>query len=165
MDKLFDYLIIGFVIYSFLAPLFKKKKGNAKIELPEDIPNFPDLGTEESGADEIAKWEQENFPQYSPEPARKKESKPDAIPPTYRAHYTDAVKERKLAEEVEREKEKFDSSVKQFLESQKEFEESENLNTIALSIKNKIRSADSLREYFVISEILDKPVGLRENGY
>ncbi len=160
MDKLFDYLVIGFLIFSVLASLFKKKTPPPEQEEEVPVPSGPD--------DEMLLWEQENFPSHQNKPEVETAQKQTAIKPTfnveYNTKYIDAVKENKLAEEVKESEEKIDEKAEKFLSSQVSYQQEDLANKTALSIRNKIGYKDYLKEAFIISEILNKPIGLRIDG-
>ncbi len=163
MDKLFDYLIIGFIIFSAISSVLKKKKPipqKAEEEIP--LPAGPD--------EDMLRWEQENSPSI-PSNEYTSEEKPEEqtiIPPTfdaeYETRYIDPTKQKKLAEEVKEDEEKFTEKAEEFLESQASYKKQEKGNKIALTIRNKIHSEDYLKEFFVVSELLNKPLGLRDYG-
>ncbi len=158
-NNFFDYLFYAFLILSILSSLLNKKK--KKTEKREDAP--PPVPVEED--DEITKWEQENFPDFSTEAQTTAPKSGNTLYNVdYSTDYNLSEGKEKFSEEVKEDEEKIDEKAKKFLNDTTAYSQTKNTNKIALTIANRISSRDYLKEAFVISEILNKPVGLRIDG-
>ena len=184
MDNFFELIFILFIIFSFLAPLFKKKPENnkpARKEEPPDNNYQSDSQTansyEEKGQEdydilrEIEGMFNKNAEVRTPE-----EKEMTAMQQTTEADENAGLvtpEEKSLEKEEHTEQtewhrltDKTDYSREDALlqEEAKKFEQSllpkEEINIVKQNILASIKNTESLKEYFVISEILGNPKGL-----
>ena len=182
MDNFFELIFILFIIFSFLAPLFKKKPEEQQKRRPQQpvdddsnqSTNQPSYSAsserdevsydilkeiegmfnqpaeavpvEEQTVSETTETEDENYksPEWH-EPSKSEES----IDKEWHRHTTSV--------DYEKEKELMDEKTKEF---EKLLNKKEEVNIVARDIRNSIRDTETLKEYFVISEIIGTPRGL-----
>jgi hypothetical protein len=149
MDSFFDYIIIIFFVVSALSSLFKKKKPQTKTDYRVDLEGFPvDLIEGERSAP---------LPGIAPKemPVKKTSGSKGAnttalsMEEKYTKILADRKRERLLSEELER------------VEIENEY-----VHRISKSeeILSALRNHEKYKDYYIVSEILDKPVALRDNG-
>ena len=181
MDSFFQTLFILFIIFSFLAPLFKKKRGQQQTNKPQkpeddnlnsssgrpsssttperDRVNYDILQeiegmfnkpaetetTEKQTESVTTETEEENYR----EPEWHEPSKSEASLDKEWHSLTTAA-------DYEKEKEVMDAKTKEF---ERLLNKKIEINMVAINIRNSIKNPETLKEYFVISEILGKPKG------
>ncbi len=143
MDNFFDYIIILFFIISALSSLFKQKKQKQE-ETSE--PDFPEL--------EFEREEVEQSPMQRDEmESRKMDYNIHGTTETpFEDEYT------KLLEEREKR-----GPVDDYVPEEKVYDKMI-VNEKAKAIREKLKTPESFREIYIISELLNKPVGMREDG-
>ncbi len=186
MDNFFQILFLLFIIFSFLAPLFKKKpeeQQRKKTQPPDDNTNSsgakpsysPKVGNEDY--DILSEIEgmfnsQRGFPKTSevkiPDESevnnRKKEIQYETSPSEsdITEHSIDEEWHRPTTEaDYARETAIIEEEAKRFEKMLNE--KKEDVNRIREKIKETIKTPESLKEYFVISEILGTPKGFEKN--
>ena len=183
MDNLFEVLFILFLIFSFLAPLFKKKPENNKpVEKkePPDSNYQTDSQTansyEEKGQEdydilrEIEGMFNKNAESGTPEEKEMTVMQQATEADENAGLVTTAEKKLEKEEHTEQKEwhrltDKTDYSREDALlqEEAKRFEQSlkpkEEIDIVKQNIFTTIKNPESLKEYFVISEILGKPKG------
>lgn len=175
MDNIIELLVFLFVIYSILAPLFgKKKQKKTTRQIPTDYSGdvrnkktSPDISTTDILEDflgfKIPKTE-DHFP--VPQSSQTK----DDLELTRKNYERDLeIKYSNLEAETKNfdtlyDKDKFIELSKPQITSKailEYYEKERNLLIRANEIKNKLTVADTLKDYILISEILNKPKALR----
>lgn len=155
MDSFFDYIIIIFFVVSALASLFKKKKPPVETDAGGDFD--PEYGTTKTD-ENLPYYEPANdFPDLSfdseisdPEPELQKKS----AHPSMQDRYKEILKKRKAEKDLSDSTQSFEKEVAKSLDT----------HIRANNLKDKLKDPETFKEYFIISEILNKPVGLRDNG-
>jgi hypothetical protein len=186
MDNFFEILIYAIIIISFLSSIFKKRKQQQQ-KPPEQQPQPEDYYQAEVSIPQTKPKEEydilrelEDFFKVGNEPG--KQQIPVPIPqeqskrmthieeqtrteswqtPTLSEHIADDWERKK--EEVNKRIARVDSSIEKKAAL---FEESlgkkESVSSsIALSVKSKMKTPSTLKEYIIFSEILGKPKALR----
>jgi hypothetical protein len=178
MDNFFELLFILFLIFSFLAPLFKKKnpQEQQKTRRPqrdenERLPmNAPDYSSSNNSNEEydILKEVEGMFNKNAePKPEEDSTVNEEAEEVSYESPewHEPSKSENKIDDEWHRPTTLADFNKEEALmdEKAKAFEQLINEKKKVYLLGNKIRTAiknqETLKEYFIISEILGKPKG------
>lgn len=143
MDSFFDYIIILFFIISALSSLFKQKKQKNE---DSSVPDFPDLDfdREETGHAPMQRKEMETRNmEYDIDGTNEK---------PFEDEYSKLLEERAKRGPVD-----------DYVPEEKAYDKII-VNEKAKSIQKKLKNPKSFREMYIVSELLNKPVGMREDG-
>jgi hypothetical protein len=154
MDSFEDIIILIFIIFSIFTAFFRKKKEQKKRiqssnESEKVIDPFEIL-EEKKEISEVDSY----FEKIS-----KKEQKEKIELPIAKA--SGDLRAKQELEKIKWKAVKSPSSTSITIDPNY-YETSRQINSRALSIKRKIKNTKSLREYVILSEILSKPLSLRE---
>lgn len=180
MDNFFELIFILFLIFSFLAPLFKKKpeeQQNKRPQRPEDDnlnSSTSKPSTTTSERDEVnydimreiegmfnKPVETETTEEPTESVTTETEEENYKEPEWHEPSKSEASLDKEwhsltTAADYEKEKEVMDAKTKEF---QKLLNKKVEINMVAMNIRNSIKNSETLKEYFVISEIIGQPKG------
>jgi len=171
MDNLINILVAVIIIYSFLAPLFKQKKGSgSNPDRSERNPNKPKQKPSYSGMDYDILTEIEEMMNRGKLPPLKTTPLPEASPSTYSGEHQATISEHQSEESGK--KGMYDNrklkisdadrlSLEKSLEIQFTSKRKEYYNPIFARVRSSFTNKADFRNGFIISEILGKPKALR----
>jgi len=180
MDNIVDYLVILFFIITFIASAFKKKKkSDAKLEEQQSQGRISDnLDSEQDGRKSVKPQEQkvinplEEFFKFQtiiqPEP-QKPVSEVDAYfeEAQKRSAELEAVKEKEELRSIKSDEMKLEAHRKVREKSRNDFAKLNQMdiekrtNRRAIAIKEKFKNSNTIRDFIIVQEILNKPKALR----
>lgn len=155
MDSFFDYIIIIFFIISLTSSLFKdKKKKKPPVETTSggdyqyDFPDFEDDYDTDEYQEETYATELNTEVSQTPLSDKKE---PEFIPTTMEDKYKEILERRKAEYDL----------IKESGSDEAAYESSEE-NIRVEEILEMIKEPQNFRNAFVVSELIGKPVGLRD---
>ncbi|MCK5086223.1 MAG: hypothetical protein KAQ90_01830 [Melioribacteraceae bacterium] len=180
MDNIVDYLVILFFIITFLASAFKKKKKNdAKLVEQQSRERVLDnLDSEQESRKSVKPREQkainplEEFFKFQtiiqPEPQKPK-SEVDAYfeEALKRSAELEASKEKKELRSIKSDEINLEAHRKVREKSRSDFAKLNQMdidkrtNKRAIEIKEKFKNSNTIRDFIIVQEILNKPKALR----
>lgn len=181
MDNFFQVLFILFIIFSFLAPLFKKKPEEQQKKRQQQAaddnsnsstsqPSYSTPSERDKVNYDILKEIEGMFNQPAESTPVEKQTVSETAETEEENYKSPEWHEPSKSEgsldkewhrpttlvDYEKEKEFMDEKAKEF---EKLLNKKKEVNIVARNIRNLIRNPETLKEYIVISEILGKPKG------
>ncbi|MBU2508025.1 MAG: hypothetical protein KJ799_15065 [Bacteroidetes bacterium] len=151
MDNYIDYIIILFFVVSFLASIFKKKKepeqktGGVKREQQDYDLEY--AKTRQSPSEEVFVLESPRVDEFKTPSRLLKEQQMEGVINKSKKEFVQPVR---LVD-----RKKVDTKIKR-----KQIDHGK--KDLTMTLKSKLRNPKSVREFLVISEILNKPLALRK---
>ncbi len=148
MDSFFDYIILIFFIISMLSSLLKRRK-----KPPVEPSTGGDFSFENENIDESRHLDSSQSKDYKALEYNIETSK--NYSDTNKSPFTDKISEQINTHQSYGGRDNFPE-----LKSM----ESEYYNKRAQDLRIKLQNPESFRDYYIVSELLNKPLGLREDG-
>ena len=153
MDSFFDYIILLFFIISMLSSLFKKKKTP-----PVDTGSGGEFGyygeEDETATVENTSIKSEGMDDYSKLEYNidKSSEAAGSYNSPFEDEYSELLKDRKKR------------SMEVTIMSEESGVKTETINFRAKIIKDKLQNPETFKDFFIVTELLNKPLGLRDDG-
>lgn len=151
MDSFFDYIILLFFIISMLSSLFKQKK-KPPVDTGGDFDYYDDE-EKHSPVDVNSKTgEMQNYSRLEYDIKKASEAS-ETAKPKMEDKYGELMRNRKF------------DGVTESITREEEGAKTITVNIRAKNLSDKLRNPESFKDYFIVSELLNKPLGLRDDGY